>query len=59
MVQDMLKAFLQDKTILFVGCGLGLEDPNFDALLRWASEQHKNIPHQYYLLIWDNDSLKY
>ena len=33
-VQDVLKTFLQYKTILFVGCGSGLEDPNFDALLR-------------------------
>jgi hypothetical protein len=31
-VQHMLKTFLQYKAILFVGCGSGLEDPNFDAL---------------------------
>lgn len=33
-VQDVLKTFLQYKTILFIGYGSGLEDPNFDALLR-------------------------
>ncbi|KAH9203143.1 SIR2-like domain-containing protein [Leptodontidium sp. 2 PMI_412] len=56
-VQDVLKTFLQYKTILFVGCGSGLEDPNFDALLRWASERHKNIPHRHCLLIRDDDSV--
>lgn len=58
-VQDMLKTFLQYKTILFVSCGLGLEDPNFDALLRWATKRHKNLPHRHCLLIRDDDSVKY
>jgi tetratricopeptide (TPR) repeat protein len=58
-VQDVLKTFLQYKTILFIGCGSGLEDPNFDALLRWASERHKNIPHRHCLLIRDDDGVKY
>jgi len=58
-VQDVLKTFLQDKTILFVGCGSGLEDPNFDALLKWATERHKDIANRHCLLIRDNDSLKY
>ena len=57
-VQDVLKTFLQYKTILFIGCGSGLEDPNFDALLRWASEQYKNIPNRHCLLIRNNDSVK-
>jgi hypothetical protein len=38
-LQDLLKYFLQCKTILFIGYGSGLEDPNFNALLKWASEQ--------------------
>ena len=57
VVQHMLKTFLENKTILFVGCGSGLEDPNFDALLRWASKQRKNLLH--YLLIRDDDSVNY
>ena len=59
MVQDVLKTFLQYKTILFVGCGSALEDPNFDALLRWASERHKNISHRHCLLIRDDDSVNH
>src|SRR5271170_549212 len=58
-VQDMLKAFFNDKIILFVGCGSGLEDPNFDRLLHWASEQHKNIPNRHCLLVRDGDNTNY
>lgn len=59
VVQDVLKTFLQCKTVLFVGCGSGLEDPNFDALLKWTTERHKNIPHRHCLLIRDDDCVKY
>jgi hypothetical protein len=57
-VQNMLKAFLDDKTILFVGCGSGLEDPNFDRLLKWSGERQKYLPNRHCLLIRDGDSLK-
>jgi hypothetical protein len=46
----VLKTFLEYKTILFIGCGSGLEDPNFDALLKWASERQENIPNRHCLL---------
>lgn len=59
VVQDLLRSFLQDKTILFVGCGSGLEDPNFDALLRWATEGQKGIPNRHCLLVRDDDTAKY
>jgi hypothetical protein len=49
-VQNILKAFLDDNTILFLRCGSGLEDPNFDRLLKWAAERQKNIPNRQYLL---------
>jgi SIR2-like domain len=58
-VQNLLKTFLDDRTILFVGCGSGLEDPNFDALLKWASERQKNIPNRHCLLIRNGDPLNY
>src|SRR5256714_6323524 len=50
-VQNILKTFLEFKTVLFVGCGLGLQDPNFDALIRWASERQQNISNRHCLLI--------
>jgi hypothetical protein len=58
-VQNLLKAFLDDKTILFVGCGSGLEDPNFDALLKWASERQKNVPNRHCILIRNGDILDF
>jgi hypothetical protein len=58
-VQGVLKDFLESKTILFVGCGSGLEDPNFNALLKWASERQENIPNRHCLLIRDGDSLNH
>ena len=58
-VQSILKNFLEFKTILFVGCGSGLEDPNFNALLKWASEEQKNIPNRHCLLVRDGDNLNH
>jgi NAD-dependent SIR2 family protein deacetylase len=58
-IQILLQTFLDDKIILFVGCGSGLEDPNFDALLKWASERHKNLPNIHCLLVRNEDTLDY
>jgi NAD-dependent SIR2 family protein deacetylase len=58
-VQNLLKTYLGHNTILFVGCVSGLEDPNFDALLKWASSRDENIPNHHYLLVRDGDSLRY
>jgi hypothetical protein len=58
-VQDLLKTYLGHNTILFVGCGSGLEDPNFNALLEWATSREKNIPNHHYLLVRDRDNLSY
>jgi DNA-binding CsgD family transcriptional regulator len=34
--QNVLHALQTMKTLLFVGCGAGLKDPNFGSLLRWT-----------------------
>lgn len=36
--QTVLRALRMTKTLLFVGFGAGLDDPNFGALLRWTRE---------------------
>jgi hypothetical protein len=36
-----------------------LENPDFDGLLKWASERQKNIPNKYCLLIQNRDTLNY
>jgi hypothetical protein len=58
-IQNLLKIFLDDRTILFIGCGSELENPNFDALLKWASERHKNLSNIHCLLIRIGDTLNY
>lgn len=58
-VQSLLKAYLGHNTILFIGCGSGLEDPNFNALLEWASSREENIPNHHYLLVRDGDTVRY
>jgi hypothetical protein len=58
-VQSVLKLFLEFKIMLFVGCGSGLEDPNFDSLLKWASEQHKDVADRHCLLVRDGDPMNF
>ena len=58
-VQNLLETYLEYKVILFVGCGSGLEDPNFCELLKWASVRQENIPNQHFLLVRDEDSLNH
>ena len=58
-VQNLLKTFLAHNTILFVGCGSGLEDPHFSALLEWAGSREETIPNHHYLLARESDNLRY
>jgi hypothetical protein len=58
-VQEVLKFFLMGKTVLFIGCGSGLEDPNFDSLLEWAAERYKNICNRHSFLVRDDDNRAY
>jgi hypothetical protein len=58
-VQGLLKTYLGHNTILFVGCGSGLEDPNLNSLLEWTSSREENIPNHHYLLVRDGDPIRY
>jgi hypothetical protein len=58
-VQNLLKTYLGHNTILFLGCGSGLEDPHFNSLLKWATSREENMPNHHYLLVRDGDSLRY
>jgi hypothetical protein len=55
LAQETMKSFFRHKTILFVGCGTGLEDPNFANLLDWAAERYKDITNRHVLLLRDQD----
>jgi hypothetical protein len=54
-VQSFLQKCLLDDTVLFVGCGDGLGDANFSALLTWITEKHRKIAHAHCLLITEGD----
>jgi hypothetical protein len=53
--QDALRMALRFKTFVFVGCGRGLNDPNFGGLLRWARTTLEGVQHEHYLLALDDD----
>ncbi len=48
--QDLLRAFLMTRTLVFVGCGAGLEDPNFGALLQWCQRVLQTSIHRHFRL---------
>lgn len=58
-VQDYLRKCLQDDLVLFVGCGDGLGDANFSALLRWITDKHRTIAHTHCLLVTNDDSYSF
>lgn len=53
--QAMLRALRAMKSLLFVGVGGGLEDPNFGALLRWSREALAGSHYQHYRLELEQD----
>ena len=54
-VQETLRNILTGKTVLFVGCGGGLADPNFGKLLEWIGKRQQNIGFNHCLLLPKNE----
>ncbi|GFG17890.1 uncharacterized WD repeat-containing protein alr3466 [Aspergillus udagawae] len=52
-MKRVVKAILRTHTVLFIGCGEGLQDPNFDALLEWAAKRTLE-GHRHYFLTQEN-----
>ena len=48
--QAILQAIRATKTLLFVGFGAGLKDPNFSALMAWAKEAYADSEYRHYRL---------
>lgn len=42
-------------TLVFVGCGAGLSDPNFGRLLEWSREALAHSPYPHYRLVLDSE----
>jgi tetratricopeptide (TPR) repeat protein len=53
--QAMLRALRTTRTLLFIGCGAGLEDPNFGALLRWSREVFAGSEYRHFRLCLENE----
>jgi len=54
-VQALMTSMMLAKSVLFVGFGEGLEDPNFEALRRWVSEVMPGTEHRHYRLCLNKD----
>jgi tetratricopeptide (TPR) repeat protein len=48
--QAILRAAVANKTLLFLGCGDGLSDPNFGSLLEWLAEAFGSSIYRHYSL---------
>ncbi len=51
--QDALRWHLRFGTFVFVGCGAGLEDPNFGSLLEWSRAALAEDQHSHFILVPD------
>ncbi|KAI1423499.1 SIR2-like domain-containing protein [Xylaria sp. FL1777] len=51
VVQETLQHILDTKTVLFVGCGGGLSDPNFGSLINWVGERNVGTSASHYILL--------
>lgn len=51
VVQETLQHILATKTVLFIGCGGGLSDPNFGPLIQWIGEKNIGTGSSHYILL--------
>jgi hypothetical protein len=49
--QTALRGWMIYGTLFFVGCGAGLKDPNFGALLEWAEGILRECHHSHFILV--------
>jgi formylglycine-generating enzyme required for sulfatase activity len=48
--QNAARVLATSKTLVFVGCGTGLDDPNFESLRQWMAKVLANAKHTHYRL---------
>ena len=49
--QNLLRSILTRDTVVFVGCGAGVDDPNFGSLLEWSRGALRSCVHTHYHLV--------
>lgn len=53
--QTLLRSTFARDTIVFVGCGAGIEDPNVGGLLAWSRDALKACVHTHFHLVTEKD----
>lgn len=53
--QTLLRSVFTRDTVVFVGCGAGVDDPNFGGLLEWSRTALKNCHHTHYHLARESE----
>jgi predicted NACHT family NTPase len=56
--RSVLQLFTIDRTLLFVGCGGAVTDPNFARLIKWAKDAKRQTTHRHFLLCSERDADK-
>lgn len=56
--RTLLQLLTMDRTLLFVGCGGTVSDPNFSALIHWAREARAKTTHRHFLLCREEEQEK-
>ncbi|TRX92064.1 hypothetical protein FHL15_006931 [Xylaria flabelliformis] len=56
VVRETLQRVIASKTILFIGCGGNLSDPNFGPLIQWIGEQNAGTTASHYILLQPPES---
>lgn len=54
-VQTALQTLLTAETLVLIGCGAGLDDPNVGGVIKWAREVHRSSSHTHFILVRDSD----
>lgn len=53
--QNLLRSMFTRDTIVFVGCGAGVDDPNFGGLLEWSKKALESCFHTHYHLVRESE----
>ncbi len=54
-IQNVLRSALTMRTVVFVGCGAGLADPNFGRLVDWSRKALAHSSYSHYRLVRDSE----
>lgn len=53
--QNLLRSVFTRDTVVFIGCGAGVDDPNFGGLLEWSKKALESCLHTHYHLVRESE----